>query len=291
VKFEPSDTLWISLFLVVFAALIGPVNLFWLAPAKKRHRLFFTTPIISLVGAVAVGIAIVLQDGIGGDGVRRALVWLVPGESQAAVFQEQGSRSGLLVARDFTLEEGVLCAVLPVDGNIYTSSASSGVFTRERNQAGGGWFGNRARQAHLLRSLAPTRARLELAGTAPDGAPIVESTLTTELRDFRMRDADGKTWSAASVPTGQRVTLQSVGAATVAPSDTSGNGTPNFANLLKEAGTLTEPWQWVASGGATDLAPIGTLRAIRWQDEPIVYAGFVTRPGGGASARTKRGGQ
>ena len=48
VKFEPLDTWWISLFLIAFAALIGPVNVLWLAPATKRHRLFFTTPAISL---------------------------------------------------------------------------------------------------------------------------------------------------------------------------------------------------------------------------------------------------
>jgi hypothetical protein len=217
VKFEPVDTLWLSLFLVAFAAFIGPVNLFWLAPATKRHRLFLTTPLISIVGAAAVAGAIVLQDGLGGNGIRRALVLFVPGESQAAIFQEQGARSGFLSRREFPLEDGVLCAVLPVDGNIYTSVEATRVYTREQGRAGGDWFGNRARQAHLLRSLMPTRARIELVGTAADGAPTVESTLTTELRDFRMRDAEGRTWSAPSVPKGRRVTLRSDTAANRPP--------------------------------------------------------------------------
>jgi hypothetical protein len=282
VKFEPVDTLWISLFLVVFAALIGPVNLFWLAPATKRYRLFLTTPLISIGGAAAVAGAIVLQDGLGGDGIRRALVWFVPGENQAAIFQEQGARSGFLSARDFPLEDGVLCAVLPVDGNVYTSLPGNRVFMRERARASGDWFGNRARQAHLLRNLAPTRARIELVDTAPGGAPTVESTITTELRDFRMRDPDGRMWSAASVPTGRRVVLRAEeGFNSGIPN---ANGTPNFLGLLKEAATLTEPWQWVASGAGSDLAPIATLRAIRWVDDPIVYAGFAERPG--ASSRS-----
>jgi hypothetical protein len=279
VKFEPADTLWISLFLVVFAALIGPVNLLWLAPPARRYRLFFTTPLISLAGAAAVAGAIVLQDGIGGDGIRRALVWFVPGENQAAIFQEQGARCGFLTDRSFGLDDSVLCAVLPVDGNIHTSIAGNRVFTRERGRAAGDWFGNRARQAHLLRTLAPTRARIEVVAAAADGTPTVESTLTTELRDFRLRDADGRTWRASSVPTGRRVALQPEIDLGAPPKNPAENGTPNLAGLLKEATTLTEPWQWVASGGGSDLAPIVTLRAVRWVDDPVVYAGFAERAG------------
>jgi hypothetical protein len=283
VKFEPVDTLWLSLFLIVFAVLIGPVNLYWLAPTTKRHRLFLTTPLLSIAGAAGVAVAIVLQDGLGGDGLRRALVVLVPGESQAVIFQEQAARSGFLTQREFALDDAVLCAVLPVDGNIYTSGPAGRAFAREQGRAAGDWFGNRARQAHLLRGLAPTRARIELVGTAADGAPTIESTLSTELRDFRLRDADGRTWSASSVPTGRRITLRADG--TNSPGTNSNyNGTPNLISLLKDAGTLTEPWQWVANGSGTELAPIVTLRAIRWKDDPIVYAGFAERPG--ASSRS-----
>src|SRR3712207_7807497 len=31
-------------FIALFAAISGPVNLFWFAPAGQRHRLFWTTP-------------------------------------------------------------------------------------------------------------------------------------------------------------------------------------------------------------------------------------------------------
>jgi hypothetical protein len=279
VKFEPAETLWLSLFLVLFALLIGPVNVYWLAPATKRYRLFFTTPLISLFGAGAVAGSIVLQDGLGGAGIRRTLVWFVPGESQAAIFQEQGARSGFLSRRDFPLDDGVLCAALPVDGNVYTFGGVSRVYTREAGRAGGDWFGNRSRQAQLLRTLAPTRARLEVVDTAADGAPIIESTLTTELRDLRLRDAAGRTWTAPSVPTGRRVTLHAEAAGNFPATETNANGTPNLNGLLKEAATLTEAWQWVASGKGTDLAPIATLGSIRWSDDPIVYAGVAERSG------------
>lgn len=287
VTFETPDMLWVSLLLVAFALLVGPGNVFFLAPAKKRHRLFFTTPILSLCGAAAIGGAILLQDGLGGDGRRRALVVLVPGESQAAVFQEQGARSGFLSKRDFALGENVICAALPVDGNIFLMSGGATTLARQGDEAGGDWFRNRSRQAHLLRTLAPTRARIELVGRAADGAPQVESTVATELRDFRLRDDAGRIWSADKVAAGRRTTLRP--AAKPDPATEGNDGTPQLLALLREAAALTEPWQWVAHGGGIDIAPIPTLRAIRWEDEPITYAGVAERAGLASSAKEKRG--
>jgi hypothetical protein len=290
IKFQPLDALWLSIFLVVFATVIGPVNLFWFARGAKRYRLFFTTPLISLAGAAAVAAAIVLEDGLGGAGIRRTLVWLVPGENQAAIFQEQGARTGFLTRRNFPLDDRVLCAALPVDGNVHTFDRVMRVFNREAGRAGGDWFGNRSRQAQLLRGVAPTRARIEFTGTAANGAPIIQSTLTTELRDLRLRDTEGRTWGAASVPMGRPVTLRAGVTDPLAPAETNLNGTPNLNALMKEAATLTEPLQWVAAGSATEFAPIPTLRSIRWTDDPIVYAGFAERSGT-ASRATGKGSQ
>jgi hypothetical protein len=99
-----------------------------------------------------------------------------------------------------------------------------------------------------------------------------------------LRDTEGRTWSSPSVPTGRRVTLRANAGGIFPATETNANGTPNLTGLLKEATTLTEAWQWVGIGKGTDLAPIATLRSIRWSDDPIVYAGFAERPG--ASSRS-----
>ncbi len=290
VSFAAPDVLWVSLLVIVFALLVGPGNVFFFAPPKKRHRLFFTTPLFSLCGAAAIALAIVLHDGLGGEGLRRTLVRFVPGESQAAVFQEQAARSGFLVRRDFPLDERVICSVLPVDGNVFTNTARGLLFTREEARAIGDWFRNRSRQAQLLRTLAPTRARVEIVGLAADGAPQIESTLATELRDFRLRDDQGRVWSAENVPTGRRTTLSAesrFAAAATATLEATGNGTPQLNLLLQEASTLTDSWQWVARGGAIDIAPIATLSSIRWNDDPVVYAGVATRAGQAVEKRSE----
>lgn len=282
VAFEAADTLWVSLLLVGFAVLIGPVNLYVFAPAKKRHRLFVTMPLISLAGAAAIGLAILVQDGLGGEGVRHALVVLVPGENQAVVMQEQAARSGFLVSREFPLDDSVLHAVLPNDPSELRMRGASRVFERAEGRANGDWFRNRTRHAHLLRTIVPTRARVEWVGNGPDGAPQVESTIATELRDFRMRDGAGRIWISDTLPTGRRVTLRATDeAAAAARVDvaTAGNGTPNFSGIVSGVSALTEPWQWAAYGGATELAPIATLRSIRWRDDPVLYAGIAEHRG------------
>src|SRR5205085_2062238 len=125
-------------------------NLFLLAPPGKRHRLFFTTPLLSVLGAVAVAGAIVFQDGFGGDGARRALVVFVPGENEAAIFQEQATHTGFLMRREFPLEDGLLCAVIPTEEALLINPTTPAQFVRDKGRATGDWFRNRARQAHLL---------------------------------------------------------------------------------------------------------------------------------------------
>ena len=63
----------IILILIIFSIIVGPVNLFVFAKSGRRHRLFFTTPLISLIAALLVLTFILFEDGVGGQG-RRMLV-------------------------------------------------------------------------------------------------------------------------------------------------------------------------------------------------------------------------
>ncbi len=275
IKTGGADSSWVAIFLVVFAAVIGPVNLFVFAPREKRHRLFWTTPALSLLGGLVLVAAIFLQDGVGGAGRRSTLVVFLPGQKQAAVFQEQAARTGFLFKRTFALDDDVILAPLALEAetNAYWSDVSSA--TRANGQAGGEWFPSRSRPAHLLRRLAPTRGRVELVGTAADGAPIVESSLATVLRGFVLCDDTGKFWLAEKISPGTRVTLMAT--------------KPDTAAILPSLGGsrgLTLAYQaaiggrggWSASGGETEVAPLATLSALRWSETTVVYAGILERP-------------
>lgn len=62
----------VGLILLLFGVVVGPVNLFYLAGPGRRHRLFFTTPVIALAASAVLIAVIFLQDGAGGaDSGRR----------------------------------------------------------------------------------------------------------------------------------------------------------------------------------------------------------------------------
>lgn len=266
---------WMAYFFVGFALMVGPVNLFFFAPPKRRQRLFFSVPLISLGGVFLLMTAIWLQDGVGGEGARRALVVLLPGDNQAAVFQEQISRSGLLFGTSFSLPDDTVCASLPVEESASMSGRSL-VYEREGDQAGGDWFCSRARQAQHLRRLTPTRARVEQVGTAPDGAPIVQSSVAGTLRDFYYRKDDGW-WEAHEVPPGTRVTLAR---AKSEPRGAKGMGefanacSVQFGRLVRESGADTSG-HFFAMAGDFDLAPIRTFEGIRWRDSKTLVTGVL----------------
>lgn len=279
---EPG-TAWLTVFLIVFAAVVGPVNLYLLAPAAKRHRLFITTPLISLAAALVLGFTILAQDGTGGIGMRRALVVLVPGDNQAAVFQEQAALSGLLTQQAFALPSDTQLTVLSFETempNPLRGIAASDL-ARTDARAEGGWFRSRSRQAHLLQRLVPTRGRVERVGTGANGAPIVQSSLGGTLRDFVCTDENASVWIARELAPGSRVTLEP-GSRQITPPNP--GGTPRFSRIVAGA-TAISAGRWHAKGGPGDLAPIATLDSIRWQKDEVIYAGTLE---GAAAKEAKR---
>ena len=268
---------WLVYFFVGFAVLVAPVNLFAIAPVRRRHWLFVSVPAISLAAVGILMAAIYLQDGVGGDGARRALVVLLPGDNQAAVFQEQVSRTGLLLGTSFPIAEDTICAVAPADDANFQPGRPL-EYNRVDGRATGDWFRGRARQAQHLRRLTPTRARVERVGTAPDGAPIVQSSVGTTLREFVVTEANGATWTADQVAPGTRVTLRRAGDAhgvkrRVVEFGTVGS--THFAQLVERSASAIGGARFVALGGDSELAPLPTLASIRWVDSAVMFTGLV----------------
>ncbi|MCU1421171.1 MAG: hypothetical protein JWN36_822 [Microbacteriaceae bacterium] len=270
---QETSATWLTVFLIFFAAVIGPVNLYVFAPAAKRHRLFVTTPLISLVGAGILALTIVGQDGAGGEGLRRALVVLIPGDNQAAVFQEQAARTGFLTSQSFALPGDVQLTALPLEDAVAArlSFNNTSELNRDDTRASGNWFRSRGRQGHLLQRLVPTRGRVERVGTGRDGAPIVQSSLAGSLRDFVCADEKGDLWSARELTPGRRVTLERGGKW---PGSLMLGGTKRFGQILAAA-TPTTGGHWGAKGGDGELAPLATLGAVRWKPLEVIYAGVL----------------
>jgi len=206
---EPPQTL-MMIFVLVLAVVIGPLNFLVFAPLGKRHRLFWTTPVISLASSALMGIFIVLSEGFGGSGQRFAVQLSLPDLHKSVLWQEQASRTGVLRSGVFVLKESAL--LIPVGLRL---AATGNIASSERGKSysldgaiwSGDWFRSRATQAQVLTTVGAARTRLNITMDA-GGNPAAVSSFENELKDLWFFDATGKPWRAADVQPGEKRVLE-----------------------------------------------------------------------------------
>ncbi len=268
------------IFIVVFAVTVGPLNLFVFAGPGRRQRLFWTTPFISIVAGLLLGLIIWIQDGSGGDGQRMVLGVLLPDTNQMLIRQEQISRSGLLLDRSFTLPEDALVAPISLTGSPQLETARR--FEQTGKNLSGQWFNSRALQAQYLEAIVPTRARIELVDSAADGTPTLLSSVPYPLDEIHYTDATGQTWFGGPLRTGESVSLTR--ATPKQTADTRGQ-----SRLVGPL--IAEPWEGFHTtkntfqATATEGPYLETLPAIRWTNHQALLIGPVTDASAGLNRR------
>lgn len=202
-KLTIRTTLFIS-FLVLFGIVVGPINVFVFARGSKRFRLFWTTPLISVSASIFIFALILLQDGFGGHGHQLAIWRYFPHENKAIFQQEQASRTGLLLKRDFSVDVPV--SLLPIRIETIGSSIS-GSFGVQQRAFSGDWFRSRSLQGHLLKGVTNTRSRIEITESS-DGVPSVLSTFPFPLETVFYLDENGHWWHVENLRSGESQMLE-----------------------------------------------------------------------------------
>jgi len=270
--------------LIVFAILVGPINLFVWANRTRRHRLFVTTPVISIGASLILVVIIILQDGFGGDGARAIAIDVgAPDSTSASIVQEQFSRTGILLSSGFTLDDNsMMVPVSPpttdynrADSKSYTGDFSySAETTDEGWKISGEWFSSRSEQAQVIRSVIPSRERLELIGST-GGAPRLSSTFAYPLKDVYYCDSGGEIWTATAIDPGETVTLEASYASdrddALEPL-VSRFGEDRQKNLQR---TIRRKNSFAAS--STQSSTIPTLASIDWQESPALITGLLSK--------------
>lgn len=269
----PSATLAAGFMLVVvviFAILVGPLNVFVFAKARRRHRLFFTTPLISLVAGGLLVISVILSDGIGGKGVR--YVWMesgAGGENTNYLVQHQHSRCGAMFSTGFEIPEDAFFAPM-----VAGRGELSGTFTAEleagKVKAGGPWFSSRRSQNFFLAAARPGRGRIEKSG--PADRPVLTSAFDFPIERLFWLAPDGQTWwQTGAMAQGTATTLQPCSAAEVqnAMNAATAQAPPEYGRDLTTASRRPGYFLALANG----ISAIDTHKSIRWQTR-----GFVTGP-------------
>jgi hypothetical protein len=269
----------VIVFLVLFGILVGPVNLFILAPAGRRHRLFMTTPIISIGASVVLLGLILFQDGTGGKGRRLAVVEIVPSEAAAYVHQEQMSRTGVLFGSSFTVDPPGTLHQMVMSSTQWTKFKDSRdsqpmQTTLEGNTWSGNWFQSRSEQAQHLSAVIPTRSRLEIKPNAdPAAPPVILSSLGFDLAEFYLRTEEEGVWkSPGPIVTGQPITLIPADPAefTTWWGKTLAHSTAAQNNVMTRQ--QESPHTFFARATASPFL-MPTLSDIKWKEDEVVLYG------------------
>lgn len=203
----------VGVILVVFGILVGPVNLFYFAKPGRRHRLFFTTPIISIGASLLLIACILLQDGTGGQGVRTSLVYVEPATATVSIHQDQASRSGVLFATSFQTDEAAVVSPARMRPSRWTRDQAYRTEGRKYLQSdaktfSGDWFRSRMEQGQSIQLVRSSRGRLELASKAGDPV-VLRSSFAYPLETVYYVDAASVMWkSVGPLKTGSSVSFE-----------------------------------------------------------------------------------
>ena len=250
--------------LILFALVVGPLNVFVFARRARRARLIWTTPALSLGASLLLSMTIFIEEDIGGKGLRQSLVLLAPERHLAHVLQVQTSRTGLLVFPRVDTPAGSYMDFLPA------KTKFSGDYTFASDRMTGDWFRTRRVQKHWLYQPRSTRARIELVDRAP--TPTLVSSVDTTFSELFYFDGQ-RYWHVTDVAPGQRVVLE---AATSQAFDEWRLLLEKYTHpLISQAWNKeTEGW-FYASVKEPRTQIIPSLKQIAWDDH-AVWAGPVT---------------
>ncbi len=289
-SFNPS---LVFILLIAFAIIVGPVNLFVFAKPGQRQKLFITTPIISLIASLLIFALIMLKDGIGGSGQRLTFANIQPGSDERNIYlvQEQLSRTGVLLGAGFEVDDAAFVTPVrlrPSEWNRLTDTGNQarGAFSKNGNVYAGSWFQSRSEQGQAIRSVLPTRSRIELRapanGTEP---PKLFSSLEFEVGEFFYRGQDGKVWKSTSkqIPPGKEIPLQV--AELTEFNSWWDEQTKDFSSNNRKAirAQRERTGHFFAVTEDQRAARVETLSSIRWKGDRVVASGAVL-PEGSAAA-------
>lgn len=263
----------LSLVLVGYLVLAGPVNLFVFSPGTKRVRLFWTMPAIALGASAVMASVIVLQDGVGGAGYRANFIYLQPERNHELIIQEQVSRTGALARRSFDVVEPVIMKNLQTAHDQFRSTAElASVGTRYT----GDWFRSRSVQAHELSYVRASRARIELA-RVDAGVPTILSSIDMPIETVYYRDSTGTAWFGENVLAGRPASLTRASES-------------QYEQFWRDISFQTagprlrmhiDAVRGVKGAFLATVAPehanvaVDTLPSIEWSDGPVVLGGHI----------------
>jgi hypothetical protein len=282
---------FILTFVLLFGSLVGPINLFVFARGNNRFRLFWTTPLISILASLALIVGILLTDGLGGRGKQMIATYSLPSENREVVIQEQVAHTAVLFSSKWhnaqsylitPISETSMKNALTGDGartsNPGTNLADSpDTYHQNGDDYFGNWFRSRSVSGQYLQAVRPSRSALTVLNPQDlDSAgkpPMVLSSFPRELSQVFLIDNQGHYWTCTELEPGRKKTCTPSTEIDFksfwkgACADAGGKLRPLLSQASNRAGCF------YATGIPSSDERLATLGEIRWEVVQGIYLG------------------
>ncbi|MBI5363948.1 MAG: hypothetical protein HZA53_12265 [Planctomycetes bacterium] len=188
----------LTLLLVLFAIVIGPVNLIVVKRLNRPALLLVTVPVIALVFSLGLFVYGAIAQGLGTRARGRALTWLDQRNHVASTLEVRSLFAGMPAANGWKPGPGVACVALPTDAG-HTSTGQLALDFREGLVYTGDYLPVRREVRSAFLADRAARARLEV--TRNGERITVENGLGAPIEGLVLRDADGA-WHVLSARLG-----------------------------------------------------------------------------------------
>ncbi len=278
---KPVKNFMIVGFIIVFAWVVGPLNLRSSRKKGRPMQLLWTTPLIAIIASLILILLMIFQDGVGGRGRRFTTVQIIPNIMTQITSQEQISSTGILLSQKFRGDDDLYITSLNLAQKIkipHYQKRELNSYSVDENMYADDWFRSRQLQGQFLMKVDSTRGKIEIEKVSENESDILKckSSLLNTLDKFYYIDASGQIWTCTNMRTGETKELIYADLDTFRKWFNSYQhyAGQNVGKILQKANGKSN--YFFATSSAAKNVAIETSRHIRWQDEPVFYFGQVT---------------
>ncbi len=255
-----TDRVPVTGFMVVallFALIVGPINLYWVRKRNARHLFLFTTPILSLATCV---ILLLTDIALHGLSLRRGVqqLVLVDQTTNQAVAWTFGTYFSAFSLSSLDLDPEVEAVRLTPEENNWrrygrrnNSAYRYSLDWGDRQAASGTWGTARVNSSIRYRHVSPARQRLDIT---PAGEQLaVVNGLGTAVSELTVHAPDGRSWYVQTLAQGESGSLAAVDTQVFREELTSAR-TPFGSAAIRCVNELNTGWWYEARTAAPMLA-------------------------------------
>ena len=256
--------------MLIFALLIGPINIFVLAYKKRKIWLLWTAPLISLVTCVIISVYSLFAEGITPTVRMQSFTVLDEATRRATTLGLAGYYCPLTPAGGLHFDYNTEITPL-VARNSYGSGSSRRLDWTKDQHLSVGWLTARVPAYFMLRKSEPRRERIEIRHNDDKTISAVNG-LGAKVSRLWVADASGTIYKATDIPAGASVILEA---------DNSGERAEGKPNRMRST--------YIAKNWATStLALTNNVSEVLWPQTYLAVLDDTAFIEPGISGKTKK---